>query len=170
MARQECEYQPGKQDVQDNVEGIRQSLLADIVHLPIRATRPDESALAELEELLQQTLRPFVSEAQNLGNADKKMSEAQEACQPFSEGYVPPRRGTFASAWLSSLGWYTRPCNHYWRKATESLRHLLAGLKAQEAELQSDYRALQALREKYLELSQQLNRIRVESDGLDRQS
>jgi hypothetical protein len=165
MFSKKTEYRPENPGIQENIERIRQRMVANIM--------PTHAQSGPAEPSLEQDIAerggpaPIGLERQTYDSADQNLKAATTAYRQIDADNLQAdlRRGAWASlrnAVRRSLKWYTDPSEQYWQSLTAGLDHVVTSLKAHEAVLHIHADAVRGSQEKYSDLANQLKGIRTE--------
>jgi hypothetical protein len=165
MFRKKYEYRPDNPGVQENIERIRQRMIANLAPTRSQSGMSDDpSAGHEIPGRGDAAL--IALEWQDYEGPDQNLSTAATTCRQIAEDHLQAdrRQGIFASlakAVRNSLKWYTDPSERYWETLTVGLNHLVASLKAHDAVLQIHADAIRSAQKEYTELKGQLRGVQA---------
>ena len=160
MFSKKYEYRPDNPGVQENIERIRQRMVANLApaHAP-----PEVGEEGSVEHETAEPGGPatIALKPQGYDSADQNLNAASSACRQIVAENLQAdlRRGVFASlsnAVRKSLKWYTDPSERYWETSTAGLNHVVASLKAHDAVLQIHADAIRSAQGEYSNLVDQL--------------
>ena len=164
MFSKKYEYRPDNPGVQENLERIRQRMVANIAPAHTRP-RIVEEGTAEYETGEWGEPATIALEQQSYGSADENLNAASSACRQIAEDHLEADlQGGLASlskAVRNSLKWYTGPSERYWETLTVGLNHVVASLKAHDAVLQIHADAINGSQKSYSELVGQLQGVQA---------
>jgi hypothetical protein len=169
MFSKKYEYRADNPAVRENIERIRQRMIANLGPALAQPGNVDEQS-AKHEIADPGTPSPIALECQNYHSVDQNLETAIGACRQIAEDHrqADLRRGGLASLRKTvrrSLQWYTNPSERYWESLTEGLNHVVTSLKAHDAVLQIHASTVSGAQRKYSELVGQLRNVQARTSS-----
>jgi hypothetical protein len=165
MFSKKYEYRADNPGVRENIERIRQRMIATLAPTHCQSgISDDQSAGREITRRGEPAA--IALEWQDYDGPDQNLSAAATTCRQIAEDHLQAdlRQGVLASlskAVRRSLRWYTSPSERYWESLTAGLNHVVTSLKAHDAVLQIHADAVSGSQRKYSELVGQLQGVQA---------
>jgi hypothetical protein len=169
MFSKKYEYRADNPGVRENIERIRQRMIANLAPAQFQSGISDNRSAGH-EITGRGDPAAIALEWQDYDGPDQNLSAAATSCHQIAEDHLQAdlRQGVLSSlskAVRRSLQWYTRPSERFWESVTTGLNHVITSLKAHDAVLQIHADAVSGSQRRYSELVGQLQGVQAGKPG-----